>query len=84
MNAGQWSNWCNAISSKQHYIHQDVQNIQETLDVTFKKQQRRMLRLNNRFNNRIGDSKWHIIVLQSDVGSRYGIKYIAQRTNASR
>ncbi len=44
MNAGQWSNWCNAISSKQHYIHQDVQNIQETL-VTFKKQQRRMLTL---------------------------------------
>jgi len=44
MNSGQWNNWCNATSSKQHYIHEDVQNIQETLDV-FKKQQRRMLGL---------------------------------------
>ena len=35
-------------------VDQDVQNIQETLDA-FKKQQRRMLGVNNRFNNRIGD-----------------------------
>lgn len=42
MDASQWDSWCNTVATKQHYTHQDIQNIQETLD-TFNKQQRRML-----------------------------------------
>jgi len=42
MDTQQWDSWCNTVATKQHYTHQDIQNIQESLD-TFKKQQRRML-----------------------------------------
>jgi len=44
MDVSQWDSWCNTVATKQHYTHQDIQNIQESL-VIFKKQQRRMLGL---------------------------------------